>query len=131
MLKSKVLTRNLNWTIKMSLKENNQGRAKYLLSSLQEYDSSRSRSLNLVASENVLSPVVRYTLSSDLASRYSSEVTRRGYKEKDMEKIAELIHRVIVGKEEPTVIKTEVKELASRHSSVEYFFTDIEDAIKL
>jgi glycine hydroxymethyltransferase len=61
----------------------------------------------------------------------TSEVTRRGYKERDMEKIAKLIHRVMVEKEDPISIRTEVEELTSLHSGLEYCFTDIDDALEM
>ncbi|MFW9888300.1 MAG: hypothetical protein ACFFER_08970 [Candidatus Thorarchaeota archaeon] len=61
----------------------------------------------------------------------TAEVTRRGYKEREMEKIADLIYRAIVEKEEIATIRTEVEELTSLHSGVEYCFTNIDDALKL
>ncbi len=44
-----------------------------ILEFLREHETKRSENLNLVASENVLSPLVRKALSSDMAGRYSSE----------------------------------------------------------
>jgi glycine hydroxymethyltransferase len=61
----------------------------------------------------------------------TAEVTRRGYKEKEMQTIAELLHRVMVDKEDKSTIKPEIEELTSVHSEIEYCFTDIDDALKL
>ncbi|TET08152.1 MAG: hypothetical protein E3J86_11280, partial [Candidatus Thorarchaeota archaeon] len=69
----KVLTRIGFVTHRMISRNDNQVKARILLASLHAYNKSRKKTLNLVASENVLSPIVRQALSSDLASRYSSE----------------------------------------------------------
>ena len=59
----------------------------------------------------------------------TAEITRRGFKEKDMEVIADLIHRGIEGKEDTTVIKAEVSELCSTRDELEYCFNDIDEAL--
>jgi len=52
---------------------NNVERMHYLSSQLTDNERIRNSQLNLVVSENVLSPLVRKALSTDLAGRYSSE----------------------------------------------------------
>ncbi|MHA2142401.1 MAG: hypothetical protein ACXADD_12945 [Candidatus Thorarchaeota archaeon] len=53
--------------------KNNRQRVDELRTILSEHEKNRSSFLNLVASENALSPLVRSALASDLAGRYSSE----------------------------------------------------------
>jgi glycine hydroxymethyltransferase len=50
------------------------------------------------------------------------EVTRRGMKEEEMAKIAELIKRTVLDRENPEVIKKEVAKLCSEFQKVEYCF---------
>jgi glycine hydroxymethyltransferase len=50
------------------------------------------------------------------------EITRRGMKEQEMPKIAELIKRTIIDKENPEVIKKEVARLSAEFKKVEYCF---------
>ncbi len=50
------------------------------------------------------------------------EVTRRGMKEKEMEKIAELIKRVVVDKENALKIKKNVKNFVKDFNQIEYCF---------
>ncbi len=50
------------------------------------------------------------------------EVTRRGMKEEEMAKIAELIKRTVLDGENPEVIKKEVAKLCSEFQKVEYCF---------
>lgn len=50
------------------------------------------------------------------------EVTRRGMKEEEMAKIAELIKRTVLDMENPEVIKKEVAKLCSEFQKVEYCF---------
>ncbi|MEM3783684.1 MAG: hypothetical protein QXY88_01450 [Candidatus Bathyarchaeia archaeon] len=50
------------------------------------------------------------------------EVTRRGMKEEEMAKIAELIKRTVLDRENPEVIKKEVAKLCSEFQRVEYCF---------
>jgi len=50
------------------------------------------------------------------------EVTRRGMKENEMLRIAELIKRTIVDKENPEKIKREVAKLSAEYQNVEYCF---------
>ncbi len=45
----------------------------YVQSLIEEYEKQRSKGINLIASENILSPAVKKALSSDLASRYHTE----------------------------------------------------------
>ncbi|MHA1995614.1 MAG: hypothetical protein ACW97Z_13800 [Candidatus Hodarchaeales archaeon] len=52
---------------------NNDDRMRLFSAQLQNHQQLRDSYLNLVASENVLSPLVRNALSNDLAGRYSSE----------------------------------------------------------
>lgn len=55
-----------------------------------------------------------------------NEITRRGMKEKEMDKIAEFIERVIKG-ENPQKIALEVSRLRSEFPDLEYRFKDIVD----
>ena len=41
-------------------------------------------------------------------------ITTRAMKEKEMKKIAELIHRVLIKKGKPAIIKKEIKKLCSK-----------------
>ena len=50
------------------------------------------------------------------------EVTRRGMKEKEMLKIAELIKRTVIDKEQPENVKKEVAKLCAEFQKVEYCF---------
>jgi glycine hydroxymethyltransferase len=50
------------------------------------------------------------------------EVTRRGMKEREMPKIAELIKRTIIDKENPETIKKEVVKLSTTFQKAEYCF---------
>jgi glycine hydroxymethyltransferase len=50
------------------------------------------------------------------------EVTRRGMKEADMLRIAELFRRVIVEEEKPETVKNDVAKLCSEFQKVEYCF---------
>jgi glycine hydroxymethyltransferase len=50
------------------------------------------------------------------------EVTRRGMKEREMLRIAELIKRTIIDKEKPEGIKKEVSNLSAKFQNVEYCF---------
>jgi glycine hydroxymethyltransferase len=50
------------------------------------------------------------------------EVTRRGMKEREMPKIAELIKRTIIDKESPEAIKKEVVKLSTTFQKAEYCF---------
>lgn len=50
------------------------------------------------------------------------EVTRRGMKEKEMAKIAELIKKTVLDGENPEVVKKEVIKLCSDYQEVEYCF---------
>lgn len=50
------------------------------------------------------------------------EVTRRGMKEKEMQKIAELIKRTLIDKENPETIKKDVAKLSAEFQKIEYCF---------
>jgi len=50
------------------------------------------------------------------------EITRRGMKQKEMQKIAELLKRTLVDNEEPTKIKKDVARLVSEFPNTEYCF---------
>jgi glycine hydroxymethyltransferase len=50
------------------------------------------------------------------------EVTRRGMKEADMLKVAELLRRVIIDEEKPEAVKNDVARLCSEFQKVEYCF---------
>ncbi|MEM3613322.1 MAG: serine hydroxymethyltransferase, partial [Candidatus Bathyarchaeia archaeon] len=50
------------------------------------------------------------------------EVTRRGMKEEEMAKIAELIKRTVFDRENPKIIRREVVKLCSEFQSIEYCF---------
>jgi glycine hydroxymethyltransferase len=50
------------------------------------------------------------------------EVTRRGYKEKDMEQIALFIKRLLIDKESPEKLLNDVGDFARSFSGIEYSF---------
>ncbi|MEM2806891.1 MAG: hypothetical protein QXK86_08605 [Candidatus Bathyarchaeia archaeon] len=50
------------------------------------------------------------------------EITRRGMREEEMAKIAELIKRAVLDGEDPEIIKGEVAKLCSEFQSIEYCF---------
>ena len=50
------------------------------------------------------------------------EVTRRGMKEGEMLKIAELIRRTVIDKEQPEKVKREVEKLCAEFQRIEYSF---------
>jgi len=50
------------------------------------------------------------------------EVTRRGMKEGEMLKIAELIKRTVIDKEQPENVKKEVAKLCAEFQRIEYSF---------
>ncbi|MEM1540749.1 MAG: serine hydroxymethyltransferase, partial [Candidatus Bathyarchaeia archaeon] len=50
------------------------------------------------------------------------EVTRRGMKEGEMAKIAELIKRTVFDRENPEIIKREIVKLCSDFQDIEYCF---------
>jgi glycine hydroxymethyltransferase len=50
------------------------------------------------------------------------EVTRKGMKEEDMQRIADLIKRVIVDKERATLVKKEVAKFASEFQEIKFTF---------
>jgi glycine hydroxymethyltransferase len=52
------------------------------------------------------------------------EITRRGMKEAEMPKIAEMIRRAIIGAEQPEKIKKDVGKLCSEFQKVEYCFDE-------
>ena len=65
----------------------------------------------------------RANIITDCVIRFGScETTRRGMKDKDMSKIAELIKRTVIDKENPETIKKEVAKLATEFQKVHYCF---------
>ncbi|MFW9964000.1 MAG: hypothetical protein ACFFCX_10575 [Candidatus Sifarchaeia archaeon] len=60
----------------------------------------------------------------------TAEVTRRGFKERDMETIADLIHRGMDGKEDASTIKADVTDLCSTRDGLDYCFNDIDEALR-
>ena len=60
----------------------------------------------------------------------SSEVTRLGMKESEMQEIANFIHRIIVNKETPESVKKDVIEFRSQFTKVHYAFETLADAYK-
>jgi len=59
-----------------------------------------------------------------------SEVTRLGMKESQMEEIAEFIKRVIIDKESPEKVRTDVAELRKDYQKVHYCFESATEAYK-
>lgn len=60
----------------------------------------------------------------------SSEVTRLGMKESEMQEIANFIHRIIVNKETPESVKKDIIEFRSQFTKVHYAFETLVDAYK-
>jgi glycine hydroxymethyltransferase len=50
------------------------------------------------------------------------EVTRKGMKEEEMQKIADLVKKIVVDKEQPYLVKKEVVKLASEFQKVKFTF---------
>jgi glycine hydroxymethyltransferase len=60
---------------------------------------------------------------ADCVIRFGAcEVTRRGMKEKEMLKIAELIKRTVIDRENPEIIKKDVAKLAAEFQKIQYCF---------
>lgn len=71
----------------------------------------------------VAEKLARSNIIADCGVRLgASEVTRRGMKEDEMEKIAQLISEAIVGSRPPEKIKKDVKQLAEDFQTVSYCF---------
>lgn len=67
----------------------------------------------------------RANIIADCAVRLGTcEVTRRGMKESEMTKIAELIKRCVVDSESPEIIKKDVAMMAGEYQRVQYCFQD-------
>jgi glycine hydroxymethyltransferase len=65
----------------------------------------------------------RANIIVDCVIRFGTcEVTRRGMKEAEMSKIAELIKRTIVDKENPETVKKDVVKVAADFQRVQYCF---------
>tara|TARA_B110000014_G_C20125070_1_gene598568 strand:- start:533 stop:1843 length:1311 start_codon:yes stop_codon:yes gene_type:complete len=60
----------------------------------------------------------------------SSEVTRLGMKESEMQEIANFIHRIIVKKENPDTVKQDIIEFRKQFTKVHYAFENLVDAYK-
>ncbi len=60
----------------------------------------------------------------------SSEVTRLGMKESEMQEIAEFISRLIINKESPDAIKKDLMEFRKQFNKVHYAFETVTDAYK-
>jgi glycine hydroxymethyltransferase len=72
---------------------------------------------------SVAEKLQRTNMIADCAVRLGTcEVTRRGMKESEMKKIAELIKRCVVDNESPETIKRDVAKIASEYHEVEYCF---------
>jgi glycine hydroxymethyltransferase len=54
----------------------------------------------------------------------TSEITRRGMKEGDMERIAELVGRIVAKKEQPERVKKDVIKLRQEFRGLEYYFKE-------
>jgi len=78
-----------------------------------DYDKGRAVAEKLQRSNIIADCVVRIG---------TCEVTRRGMKEAEMLRIAELIKRTVVDEEKPEAIKKEVAELSAEFQEVEYCF---------
>jgi glycine hydroxymethyltransferase len=54
----------------------------------------------------------------------TSEITRRGMKEGDMERIAELVGRIIAKREQPERVKKDVIKLRQEFRGLDYYFKE-------
>ena len=50
------------------------------------------------------------------------EVTRRGFKEEDMDKIAYLFKRLLIDKEDPELVALDVEKLARQFTGIDFTF---------
>lgn len=67
--------------------------------------------------------LAKFNIIADCGVRLGTgEVTRRGMKEGEMEKIAQLINEVITGASSSEKIKMEVKQLAEEFQDITYCF---------
>jgi glycine hydroxymethyltransferase len=78
-----------------------------------DYDKGRAVAEKLQRSNIIADCVVRIG---------TSEVTRRGMKEDEMLRIAELMKRTVVDEEKPEAIKKEVAKLSAEFQEVGYCF---------
>ena len=60
----------------------------------------------------------------------TSEITRLGMKESEMEEIAEFIKRVVINKEPPEKVKQDVIEFRKEYQKVHYCFESAKEAYK-
>jgi glycine hydroxymethyltransferase len=74
---------------------------------------------------NVAEKLQRANIITDCVVRIGTcETTRRGMKDKEMLKIAELLKRTIVDEEQPDKIKKDVAKLSTEFQKVEYCFPE-------
>lgn len=111
--------------------------AKALAKALYDYDFPvKCANIGFTQSHQVILDFGNYERGREIAERLqraniivdcvirmgTCEVTRRGMKEEEMAKIAELIKRTVLDGENPEVIKKEVAKLCSEFQKVEYCF---------
>jgi glycine hydroxymethyltransferase len=72
---------------------------------------------------NVAETLQRANIITDTVIRIGTcEVTRRGMKQHEMHKIAELLKRTVIDKENPETIRKEVARLSAEFQKIEYCF---------
>jgi glycine hydroxymethyltransferase len=78
---------------------------------------------NMEKARSVAETFQRANIITDTVIRIGTcEVTRRGMKQHEMHKIAELLKRTVVDKEKPETIKREVAKLSAEFQKFEYCF---------
>jgi glycine hydroxymethyltransferase len=78
---------------------------------------------NMKKARNVAETLQRANIITDTVIRIGTcEVTRRGMKQHEMHKIAQLLKRTVIDKEKPETIKKEVANLSAEFQKVKYCF---------
>ena len=78
---------------------------------------------NLEKARKIAERLQKTNIITDCVIRIGTcEVTRRGMKQNDMHKIAELLKRTVIDKEKPETIKKEVAKLSDEFQKTEYCF---------
>lgn len=80
---------------------------------------------NIITSKQLLPYESRDTVSDPAGIRIGTqELTRLGMKEREMDKVAELIKRVVVDKKNPDQVKLDTVELKKKFNRVKYCFDE-------
>ena len=84
---------------------------------------------NLICNKNML-PGDESSIRPSGIRLGTQELTRVGMRESEMKEVAKLIHRVVVKKEKPEVVKHDVKALKKNFTKIRYCLSEGEEAYK-